>query len=185
MKAFLAVRTGRQGGWRSAWRPVSTQARRAGRLLPLLVLLHCDQLRSSSVATQHFRLSFFRCWECGRQKSLFWSLWGGAVLPGLGFSVDQEGLPTTVVIAAGWGMIVHRSSCLQDGNVSWLFMSQQIQYTEDLSSKVEFPNSLGVFVRAETARDPSLSFLLPVEGLLYYLATLPPSQLGPRFSHKD
>ena len=82
-------------------------------------------------------------------------------------------------------MIVHRSSCLQDGNASWLFMSQQIQYTEDLSSKVEFPNSLGVFVRAETARDPSLSFLLPVEGLLYHLATLPPSQLGPRFSHKD
>ena len=109
LKAFLAVRTGRQGGWRGAWRPVSAQARRAGRLPPLLVLLHYDQLRSSSVAAQHFRLSFFRCCECGRQKSLFWSLWGGAVLPGVGFSVDQEGLPTTLVIAAGWGMIVHRS----------------------------------------------------------------------------
>ena len=53
--------------WRLA--PSERSSEKSWSALPLSVFWHYDQLCSLSVAAPHFRISFFRCCECGRQKS--------------------------------------------------------------------------------------------------------------------
>lgn len=143
-------------------------------LLWVVLLQDEHHLPSFLVAARHVRSVFFKCFTCEKQKSFclaLTSVQGGAALSG-----DQESLPRTVG---------HFSS-LQDGNTSCYLCVRANPTHRGLLFKAQiskFP--WGLYQSRNCAHNPWLQFLLLVWGRPCHLAVVPPSQLGPRFSHKD
>lgn len=169
MKAFLAVRTGRQEAG------VVLGAQRALKREELVGCCPCwccyttTQLCSLSVAAQHFRISFFRCCECGRDRSPVLDPVGRRSAPwGWGSQWTRKAFSTTLIIAevndgalflspSGWKRLL-------------VFMSQSKPSTPRTSSRAHFQTPLGLRPEQKLPMTPQARFLLPVEGPLYHLA---------------